>query len=190
MNATVVKRVALNLLLFKIAWTTTAMCAARGLPWIGVLTIAAVTAFHLVRAKDASKEVTLILIAAGIGLVWDSIPVAMGWISYPSGMVFSNVAPYWILALWILFATTLNVTFDFLKGRPWLAAVLGVIFGPVSYWTGVALGALEFVEPRAAVIALGVAWGILMPLLMLLAERFDGVELSAAETSVVAEGST
>lgn len=177
MNKAVITHIGLNLLLFKIAWIITALSAARGTPWIGVAAIAIVLVAHLWFAKSPHDELILAGICAIVGLCWDSIPVAMGWIQYPSGMLWANVAPYWIVAIWVLFATTLNVTFDFLKKRLLLATVLGVIFGPVSYWSGVGLGALEFLDPVAAVTSLAIAWGVFMPLLMILANRFDGIRL-------------
>ena len=179
MNKAVVIHIGLNLLVFKIAWIITALSAARGTPWIGVVSIGLVLVVHLWFAKDAREELILAGLCAVVGICWDSIPVAMGWIQYPSGMLWANVAPYWIIAIWVLFATTLNVTFDFLKERLWLAAILGAVFGPVSYWSGAGLGALEFLEPFAALVALAVAWAIFMPLLMILAKRFDGIQLGS-----------
>ena len=54
----------------------------------------------------------------------------------------AGLAPYWIVALWMLFATTLNVTFRWLQPRPALAAALGAVFGPVSYIAGAAVGVI------------------------------------------------
>ena len=34
--------------------------------------------------------------------------------------------------MWMLFATTLNVSMRFLRGRPWMAAVFGLTGGPLG----------------------------------------------------------
>jgi len=85
------------------------------------------------------------------------------------------MAPPWILGLWALFATTLNVSLNWLKGRWLVAALLGGIAGPLSYWAGARLGAVVLVEPVPALVALSIGWAILMPLLMALARRYDGI---------------
>ena len=57
-----------------------------------------------------------------------------------------------------------------------LAAVMGAVFGPLSYMAGQRIGGLEFIDTRASIIALAVIWGIAMPLLVIAAKRFDGVK--------------
>jgi hypothetical protein len=115
-----------------------------------------------------------------LGLLVDSLLLATGWLSYPAGLWLSgpwqfNLAPYWIVALWALFATTLNVSMGWLRGRPLLAVLMGAVGGPLSYLAGEELGGIELTEPVAALSALAVAWAVAMPLLMKAAERLDGV---------------
>jgi len=88
----------------------------------------------------------------------------------------SGLAPGWILALWALFATTLNASLRWLKGRPVLAVSLGAVVGPLSYVAGVKLGAVALVEPASGYAALVVEWAVAMPVLMALADRFNGVQ--------------
>ena len=107
----------------------------------------------------------------------------MGWVTYPSGQFSPMLAPYWIVTMWMLFATTLNRSMAWLKGRATLAAVLGGIAGPASYYAGQKLGAIEFVEPVAALSALAIGWAVIMPLLMIIAERLDGFQAAAVEGS-------
>ena len=112
--------------------------------------------------------------AVFIGLVFDSLLESSGWLRYPSGMLLSNMAPYWILAMWALFATTLNSSMGWLKNKLILASVLGAIFGPLSYMAGQRLGAIEFIDSSKATIALALTWSIAMPALMCAASRFGG----------------
>jgi hypothetical protein len=54
---------------------------------------------------------------------------------------------------------------SWLKGRFVLAAVLGAITGPLSYFAGVELGAAQWGDETQALVLLGIIWAIAMPLL-------------------------
>ena len=56
-----------------------------------------------------------------------------------------------------------------------LAALFGLYGGPAAYIAGQALGGIVLVEFWPAVIALGIGWAIMMPILMRLSEEFDGM---------------
>ena len=114
------------------------------------------------------------ILAALIGLVWETLLIQIGVVVVPHGELLSGVAPPWIVAMWALFAITLNYSLGWLRGRWILATILGAIAGPLSYWAGVRMGALEFVDPVKAVIALAIGWGVATPLLLALAQRFGG----------------
>lgn len=169
---------ALNFLAFQVGWFACVLGAANGVAWIGVLAVLAAAALHLARARRPGAELRLLLTATTLGLVLDSLLLATGWVAYPGsfagGQWLPALAPYWLVAMWALFATTLNVSMGWLRGRPLLAALFGAVGGPLSYWAGARLGAMELLQPTLALAALAVIWGLAMPLLMRLAERFDG----------------
>ena len=165
----------LNFGMFQVGWFSSVLGAAKQLPWLGPAAMLVVVAVHLYRAKAPGRELMLIFACGFIGALFDSIFVAMNWVSYPSGLFNESMAPYWIITMWMLFATTLNVSLRWLKGRYVLAAVLGLIAGPGTYYTGEKLGGMVFLEPFPALLSLGIGWGLIMPLLIVLAERFDGI---------------
>jgi hypothetical protein len=121
----------------------------------------------------AAPELKLVMLALAMGALWDSALVSSGWIVFTSGMLIDGVAPPWILALWALFATTLNASLGWLKNKLLVAALFGALGGPLSYWAGMRLGALQFAAPMAALIALSIGWGVMTPLLIMAARRFD-----------------
>jgi len=164
----------LNFVAFQAGWFAAVLGAANDMPWAGPLVIAAVIALHLRTAREPRQELALILACGLIGAITDSILVAAGWVAYPAGSIIDNAAPYWIVAMWMLFATTLNVSLGWLKRRKAVGAVFGLVGGPLAYYTGFKLGGIEFVDFNAAVIALGIAWGAVTPVLLVLAERFNG----------------
>lgn len=164
----------LNVILFKLAWLSTIFGSANGMPLLGPAVVAVAVSVHLLLATEPGREVSLLLLAGIIGLVWDSIMVSAGWVSYPNGVLVQGFAPYWIVSMWVLFATTLNIAFRWLRDKPLVAVLLGAAFGPLSYYAGASAGAVELLQPIYALTALSIAWAILMPSLLALGRQFDG----------------
>jgi len=165
----------LNFAAFQVGWFACVLGAANGFPWLGPVVVAAAVALHLALVRRPLPELYLVLAAMAIGLVLDSLLLATGWLRYSVGLWLPGLAPYWIIAMWGLFATTLNVSMGWMLGRPVLTVVMGAVGGPLSYLAGEKLGAIELTQPAPALAALSLAWAIAMPLLMTLAARFDGV---------------
>lgn len=167
--------VLINFVAFQIAWFSSVIGAARLMPWLGPVAFLIVLAIHLRRARRPQFELGLVVACGLIGVIFDSLLVAFGWVTYPSGLFSDLMAPYWIVTMWMLFGTTLNVSMGWMKGRPLLAAVFGAIGGPASYLAGQKLGGIQFLEFYPAMIALAIGWGLFMPLLTRLAQRLDGI---------------
>ncbi|MEM7280046.1 MAG: DUF2878 domain-containing protein [Pseudomonadota bacterium] len=176
-----------NAVMFEIAWLSSVLGGAKGMPWLGPLTAFIALSFHLRQARKPFDELLLVAVCGLIGAGFDSFLVAAGWVTYKAGLFSDFVAPYWIITMWMLFATTLNVSMRWLRGKPKLAAVIGFYGGPASYLAGQALGGIELVNQPAALIALGIGWAVMMPLLIWLSENLDGMpgrrRIWRAETS-------
>ena len=164
-----------NFIVFQAAWFGAVLGAAHGLPLWGTAGVAAAIGWHLMVSARPVREAQLIAIACAIGLIVESASAIQGHIAYPSGQPVAWLAPYWMVALWGELAIALNVTMRWLKSRLWLAALLGAIAGPASFVSGVKLGGAQFVDATHALIWLGVTWAVLMPVLVRLSSRFDGV---------------
>jgi len=170
-----IKGLLFNVAAFQLGWFACVLGAAHGWPWAGVAVAMVVVALHLSRAALPLEELKLIALALLIGALWDSLLVKLGWIAYPHETLITNAAPHWILALWALFASTLNISMRWLKQQPLLALMAGAVGGPLSYWAAARLGAVQFVEPAALVITMALGWALIMPGLMLLSLRYDGI---------------
>jgi hypothetical protein len=156
-------------------WFACVLGAANGMPWIGPLAVLALVSIHLRLVKRPGAEVRLMLVAILMGLLADSLLVVSGLVSYPNGTWIQGFAPYWILAMWAMFATTLNLSMKWMRGRIPLATLLGAIFGPLAYLAGEELGAISLESRGFAITALAVIWAVSMPLLVTLATRWDSV---------------
>ena len=173
-------KILLNIAAVQLGWFACVLGGANGLALTGTLTVMVVVGMHLALARRPGPEALLIAVAATIGLAWDSMLVALGLMSYPSGSFAPGLAPHWIVAMWALFATSLNLSMSWLKGRPRLAALFGAVGGPLAYLSGARLGGLEMPDPVLALGAQAVGWALILPLLVLLAERLNGFETTPA----------
>lgn len=176
------KAVISNALVFQAGWLCCVLAGANQLPWLGTAAALLIVGRHIATAAAPRTELLLILCAGVIGAVWDSLLVTAGWLAYPSGILIAGTAPHWIVAMWLLFATTLNVSLRFLKRRPLLAALLGALGGPAAYYAGYRLGGVQIVDFPPAMTALALGWAVFMPLLMWLSERLDGIKPAPSGT--------
>lgn len=159
-----------NLVLFKLGWVACVMLAAAGQPVMATLVVAAVVVAHLATVPVKSKESMLLVSAAVIGMTWESLLVRFGIVSYPGYTVAAALAPYWIVAIWVLFATTINHGLRWIK-RSWIvASAAGLIGGPLAFFSGAQLGAVEFSNTLLALVSIGVGWAVLLPTLALVAD--------------------
>jgi len=129
-------------------------------------------ALHILIAQQRLNTIIFLVAVTVIGSFWDSVLTQYEVLIFNSGMIADFLAPSWIIAMWLMFATTLNVSFRWLYGRYWLAMLLGTVCGPLTYQAGAALGAVEIPNAIIATTYLAVGWAVLFPLLIKLSEMF------------------
>ncbi len=168
-------RVLANLIAFQIGWFACVLGGAYGQPWAGTALALTIAVVHLASSARPGDEARLLAIATALGAAWDSALVALGWVSYSAGTLLPGTAPVWIVAMWTLFATTLNVSLNWLKNRHLAAAAFGAVGGPLAYYAGMKLGAVRFADLGIAMAALALGWAVILPALLRLGQRFDGV---------------
>ena len=108
-----------------------------------------------------------------IGVIWESLMVATDCLIYLNGQFLNYLPPYWIIAMWFLFATTLNVSLRWLHRRILLASIMGLIFGPITYYGGAKLGGVRFTDPTFSMMVIAISWGVLLPIITIIARRLD-----------------
>ena len=118
-------------------------------------------------------DLTLIAAALVCGFVLDGALVRTGLASYAAMWPSVAIAPAWILALWATFALTFTQSLRYLQTRLWLAALLGLIGGPLAY-LGAARGwqVVSFATPAwHGLVVLAAGWALATPALAWLARR-------------------
>lgn len=167
---------ALYFVLGQAGWFACVLSAARGAEYWGIALVVVLVALHLLRVERWIAEAKLLATVVVIGGVWESTLIFFGLLAYPHNKVIDGIAPLWILALWGLFAAQLNTTYRWLKSRVMTSALLGAFAGPISFHAGAALGAVRFVRVLPATLSLAIGWAVILPLIIVLSRRWDGVE--------------
>ena len=168
------KNIVINFILFQIGWFACVMGAAKQMPWLGIIVVAAIVAWHLSQAIQPKLEVYLIIITLIIGAIYDQTMLQNNLLTYQAHGWSTSLTPAWILALWAEFATILNVSLRWMKKR-WLIAILfGAIGGPLAYIAAARLGAVQLDNLPLSYVGLSLGWAIITPLLLKLSERLDG----------------
>lgn len=164
-----------NALAFQAVWLAAVGGAGRGWWWSGPLALAIFAAWQLSTSRWPRAD-ALLMGAAGVGgFAVDTLWLQAGLMQFVQPVPWAAAAPVWIVALWMGFALTLNHSMAALKRRPWAAAALGAIGGPVAYlaaeraWQAVTLSQPSW-QP---LLALALAWGALTPALLALGTRLQ-----------------
>jgi len=155
-----------------LGWWSCVVGAAQGLPWAGPLVVSGYLGVHLWGSPARGREARFLALAALVGLLIESGKKASGLITYAADWPgLPGLAPFWIVFMWPLFASTLNASLGWLRRSYWLAALMGAIFGPLSYLAGDGLGAIALNPPApVGVSALALIWGMVVPALVWLAK--------------------
>jgi hypothetical protein len=162
-----------NFAAYQLAWFAVILSAAHGLPQAGVATALVVAAVHLALRREL-VELKLIGLAAVIGLLVDSTLAVSGQVRFAAAWP-EGFAPYWMLSLWIAFATTLNHSLRWLMSRPAAAGLAGLIGGPLAYLAGAKLGALTLVTPATTLPIIALLWTAAMRVLSMIVLRASRV---------------
>lgn len=181
-----------NAVIYQCGWFACVLGGASGWGLEGALVALGLTLLHLALAEEPRREVPLLLAAGLIGVIVDSLHAGVGVLEFNEHRA-GAIAPVWIIALWIQFATVLHFCMNWLSKKYVLASVLGFVGGPLSFLAGERLGAATFGEPRMVSMAvLAVSWSIALPALVAIADRLGGAgryKLSLKRISAVTAGS-
>jgi len=167
-----------RIVVFQVGWFAAVLGGAHDHVIAGCGAVAVIVGFHIWQADVPFQELVLIAITTAIGTIWDSALMIMNVIQYPYGVIVTGVAPAWIMAVWALFATAFNTSLTFFKRRYIYVSLFGAIGAPLSFLAGMRLGALQFPNQTKALIVIGIGWAIMMPILMRLAQRYNGYHSS------------
>lgn len=171
-----------NVVGFQAVWLASVAGAGAGLAWAGPLAALVFAAAMLAWGGRAREDLRLLTVALPLGIALDSAFAASGWLVYAEAWPWTGVAPAWIASLWVGFALTLNHSMARLRRWPLAAAALGLVGGPLAYWTAAgAFDAVSFGAPVGSVlVALALGWAAVLPLLFAIDDRLAAAGEAAA----------
>jgi hypothetical protein len=161
-----------NYLLYQIGWFACVLGGAFARPWLGAALALILVSVHLWLAKDRLGEMMIMAVAVAVGLLVDTLLLAAGVFTFPSGIMVSWLPPLWMTVLWLQFATTFRYCLHWLSGRYLLCLLLGLFGAPLAFLGGESLGAVTFFPPRPIhFLMLGVVWCLAIPSLIYASDR-------------------
>jgi len=118
---------------------------------------------HLLWISRSLAQVRLIAVVCVLGSTVDGLLLNAGVFAFKQPGV---LIPFWLVLLWALLAITLNHCLAWTAKPLWRAILLGAIGGPLSYYAGQRLGAVQFpLGLWPTLLGLSLLWAGLFPLL-------------------------
>lgn len=160
-----------NFVIFQVAW----LCNVMNLPyweWVAVLMALGAHLYwvnHFYGFHKVFPEILWLVGMAICGWLVETMLVRSGVLSLGE----ATFAPYWLINLWLVFATTFRFSLLPLVRRPLFLA----LFAPLaclSYWGGVTLNKdAEFgIHPIMALLIIGAVWGLILPIMGWMFRRY------------------
>ncbi|WP_255461868.1 DUF2878 domain-containing protein [Microbulbifer sp. ALW1] len=123
------------------------------------------------RVSDSVLRTLLwLILVSTLGVVMDSLLFQYGLFQTPDKF---SIIPLWLAMLWVNFALALRFAFVFLQKHLLLAALFGLIGGPLSYFIGAEIGGrVTLAEPLWLSLGLlGFLWAVFLVLMAYWARR-------------------
>ncbi|MCF7957028.1 MAG: DUF2878 domain-containing protein [Phycisphaerae bacterium] len=164
-----------NFISVNVGWMACVLGAARGYHWLGGVVVTSLFVIHIlvIDRHNMSKIFIVAFATMVIGFFVDTALILLGAIEPNRWLIPAPLTTLWDIAIWANFSLALNSSLRFLQEKPLVAAVLGAIFAPGTYYAGAGLGALHISEPHfVSLLWVGGAWFFVMPCLSHIARRF------------------
>lgn len=156
-----------NFICFQSAWFVAIKWQQQGVILMFIILVS-----HLMLSKHLTRDLMTIFVITLMGSLIDATASIIGLFSFHSG----QILPAWLILLWANFALTFHYSMAWLKGfAVIIQAILGGVFGAVSYFTAHKLGAVNFpLDSILTIFYLIVIWAFTLPVYVFIARTFQG----------------
>lgn len=151
-----------NALSFQLVWWSSVLWLNLSLVFtIPLLMLHFILLIGLGKRQCYRLDWIFILKLAPIGMAIDGLLMVFGVFEFA-------VFPWWLICLWLHFILSLHYSLAFMRHLPlFLQAIIGGVFGCLSYVTGAHMSAVTFpLELSVTCIVLATIWSLLFPLLL------------------------
>lgn len=158
----------LHALAFQAVWFACVLGAAAGSSLPGLGAGALFLALTLVNSSRPLQELRFVAQVTLLGVTFDSVLGLSGVLAFAAPLPsLPGLAPLWLAVLWASFATLAPRSLSWLQARLPLAIGLGVLAGPLTYFSATRLGAAELLTSAPLAAALVAAeYGVALPLIL------------------------
>lgn len=162
---TALLRKVINGIIFYAAWFAAVVGAANDMAVEGAVVCLALFGVHLLITPGRKKEVLLMVSLAACGLAIDTMYMHYEVLRFASNnSLFPHLAPFWIVCLYALYATTIDHSLQWLGTHPLLTSVVGACGAGFSYSVGVNMNAVELLLPGyTSLFVIGGVWLVFAP---------------------------
>ncbi len=165
----------INFVLFQVGWFILIWGAAHQKLLLSMIVTGLILLIHIMQAPRKKEATILLVIIMLLGSIFDQFLLLTNLVIYKSQFI-EYFVPIWIIALWGLFATTLNISLSWLKSNNVLAVLFGLIGGPVAYFAAERLDAVQLTN-HFSIYALSLGWAFLTPSCLYIAEKWNGFRI-------------
>ena len=157
----------INAAIFQILWFACVLGGAKNLLWPSVLMGIVMVVWQLHPNNRHENDFAMVIAAIILGLVVDTSWTIFGLMEFKDPRPMAPFAPGWILIMWIGFALTVNHSLAWLSNHRLLPPLFGFVGGPLAYYAGLKLGAVEYLANFWLVsLLLGIVWSISLTILV------------------------
>ena len=149
-----------NLIGFKITWIACVMGEIYIDSYVGLIVGMIYLFIFFYFEKNKKRAFNIILIFSLAGYAFDSFLSYLDLYKINADINFLFL-PIWFLVLWPSFSSLLVNLFSFLKNNLIISILFGAIFGPLNYYTGIALGMVSLINYESFIL-MSLFWGLLM----------------------------
>ena len=151
--------------LWQVAWFAAVIPAGKGMPWVGL--VATIPVILVAGWGRWPRALWVIAVSCAVGVAVDAVLGLTGAANFPGGLLEGRLSPPWMWMLWIQLGLALDLCLAWLRPRPWLAVIFGLLGAPGAYLGGMAFGALAAPHGQLVLgVAVGVAYACALPLLI------------------------
>ena len=157
----------INAISFQVVW----FICVQGTSLFAVLATLVLIIIYQYSFKPRPKIWKLLIVFSLIGYIGDNIIAAAFKVNY-AGVALplfeSLTSPFWLLALWLSFATTLNHSMLWLFNKSYITLIVAIFIVPFSYFAGITLSGSTFTYSSDSLLywlfflAEGIWWAILL----------------------------
>lgn len=160
----------INFIVFQFIWFLCIYGASSDNELPAVVLGATGVAFNLFLGGHCKRDLSLLAKGVLLGICLDTLLIQLDLISFNSHY-WHVISPVWMWVIWAGFLGTVNHSLSWLNNQLALAAILGAVMGPISYWSGVSLGAGRFVHLEQSLLAISIMWLLATPLIMKMSQN-------------------